>query len=91
VKVSPVESVQAVGGTRRICPSGNDASDDENAERALGAQLELSAIEVIEDEPPCSTRRGISAEPDARVVRTPAGRAPAPASGRLCAVGPRQS
>ncbi len=34
----------------------NDAPDDEIAERDSGHHFELSAIEVIEDEPPCPTQ-----------------------------------
>ena len=40
--------------------------NDEIAERDSGHHFELSAIEVIEDEPPCSPRRGLSDEPDAQ-------------------------
>ncbi|MCA2979409.1 MAG: hypothetical protein INH37_14115 [Myxococcaceae bacterium] len=42
----------------------NDAPDDEIAERDSGHHFELSANEVIEDEPPCPPRRKGAAEPD---------------------------
>ena len=46
----------------------NDAPDDEIAENDSGHHFELSAIEVIEDEPPCAGRRGSRAEPDAQFI-----------------------
>ncbi|MDP1917092.1 MAG: hypothetical protein Q8L14_12635 [Myxococcales bacterium] len=74
MKVSSMESVQEVGGTPRLRASGwrseplklqsmtwsmlNDEPDSEIAEHDSGHHFELSKIEVIEDEPPCSARRG---------------------------------
>jgi hypothetical protein len=42
----------------------NDAHDDELTENDAGHHFELSAIEVIEDEPPCSGRRRHGVEAD---------------------------
>jgi hypothetical protein len=68
VKVSSVESVQEVGGTRRLRPSNwrpqplkvqsmtwsrlDDEPYDEIAEHASGHHFELNAIEVMELVPP---------------------------------------
>lgn len=88
MKVSSVESVQEVGGTRRRGASWrsypltlqsmtwsmrNDAPDDEISERDSGHHCELSAIEVMED--------GLLAEPDGKTTRELTGRTANPYSG----------
>lgn len=49
----------------------NDAPDDEIAELDSGHHFELSAIEVIEDEPLCSLRRGHLEGPDEQTFDFP--------------------
>jgi hypothetical protein len=48
----------------------NDAHDDEITENDSGHHFELSAIEVIEDEPPCPGRRRHSVEADSQFAES---------------------
>lgn len=75
VKVSAVESVQEVGGARKVrgwrskplklqSVTRSMRHDEYDAENDSGHHFELSAIEVIDEGPPCPSRRAHSREPD---------------------------